>query len=162
MRRLDPLIDGPRIEELVGEDDRGRRKADEVMSPIDWNAGLSKRLALERLQDGTGFDQMHVDRLRKSGDHARGAQHIAHHGAPAGAILDECVGRGGAQHLLPHHARPQSQHLTEDLRDLCRRDEVAGGADRVARGVVSARLVPQAGGHVLRHAHRPMRADVLG
>jgi hypothetical protein len=60
---------------------------------------------------------------------------------------------------LPDRGGPQADKLAKDLADFRRRDEIAIFADRLARRVIAAVSVGEAGLHVGFDADRPVARD---
>ena len=72
-----------------------------------------------------------------------GAQGVAHQRAAAGAELGEDAGAAAA--VGPGLGQPEADELAEHLADLGGGGEVAGGAERVAGGVVAGEAEPHPG-----------------
>ena len=121
--------------------------------PLHRQIGAGERLPLALLQRRADLDQMHHDRRAEGRHDLRGAQRVEHHGAAAGAKLDQAHILRRA-HLPPDRGGPQPDQLAEHLADLGRGDEVAVGAERVARHVVAVVGMGEAQRHELPDRHR--------
>ena len=153
------LMDRQRVEEFVGEDDRGAvRHLVEAFVPLHRHTDAADRLALALLERRADLDEMHHDRLPEGGHRLQRTQGVEHHGAAAGAELDQAHVLRRA-HQLPGRGRPQPDQLAEHLADLGRGDEVAVGADGIAGDVVAVLGMREAQRHELRDRHRPGGGD---
>ena len=156
---LDRLVHRQCVEQLVGENDGGAvRHLVEGLMPHHRHVERGHGLLLALLQRRADLDQMHHDRGAECRHHLHRAQRIEHHGAAAGAELDQPhVLR--LSHLMPGRRRPQTEQLAEHLADLRRGDEIAVAAERIARRVVAVHRMAEAQLHVLPHRHRPGQRD---
>ncbi len=154
------LVDGQGVEELVGEDDggSGRRGGEGLVPAYRDIPDAAQRFALALLQGRAHLDEMHPRRAAEIGDAARRPQRVEHHGAAAGAELDDLDGVRRA-HLPPYLDCPQPDHFAEHLADFRRGDEVAGRADGVAVRVIAVLGIVEAKRHECGHRHRPVAGD---
>ena len=153
-----PLRHRQRIDELVGDDDRGRcpgryrrTSAAGLPSPpsvVRWTASSAALLSTSSI----------LERRAEFGNETRRAQRIAHQRAASRPQLDEPHGLRRA-HLLPDDGTPQPDELAEHLADLRRGDEVAGAADGGLPAVVAVLGILQAGLHVVVDADRAVARD---
>ena len=152
---LDRLVHRQRVEQFVGEHDGGPvRHLVEGLMPHHRHVERGHRLLLPLLQRRADLDQMQHDRGAERRHHLRRAQRVEHHGAAAGAELDQPhILR--LSHPVPGRRRPQAEQLAEHLADLGRGDEIAAAAERIARRVVAVHRMAEAQLHVLPHRHRP-------
>src|SRR5690606_7284188 len=106
-------------------------------------------------------DQVYPDGPRKIGHAPEGAQHVGHQGAATGAELDQAE-RGRPSHAQPQIGAPEADQFAEHLANLRRRDEVAGGAEGIARGVIAEPGMAQGLGHVVGNRDRALDRDTPG
>ncbi len=154
------LMNGQGVEEFVGEHDRGagRHLGERRMPAHRHVAGVAQRVRLALPQSRAHLDELHPQHAAELGRGAGGADGIEHHGAAAGADLDE-LEHGRRADLLPHLGGPQPDHLAEHLAHFRRGDEIAGGAERVALQVVAVIGIVEAQRHEGRDRHRPFAGD---
>ncbi len=88
----------------------------------------------------------------------RRAQCIGHQRAASRAELRQPRRLRGADQP-PRLRRPEAQQFAEHLADLGRGDEIAGGAEGIARGVVAVGRIEQAQAHVVGDAEWSVTAD---
>ncbi len=155
----DPLRDGQRIEELVGDDDGRPRAGRETRVP--QRTGTSSPFSVARWTGSSAAllsIELDAQRGAKRRHEARRPQRVAHQRAASGAKLDETQRRRRA-HLLPDDGAPQPDDLSEHLADLGRRDEIAAAADGRLASVVAMLGILQARLHVVGNADRSVARD---
>ncbi len=158
---LHRLMHRQRVEEFVGDDDeRAVRHLVERVVPVDRHVDTAERLLLPLLKHRARLDHVHDDGVAEFRQNARGAQHVHHHGAAAGAKLDKADVLRRA-HLAPDRCAPDADQLAEHLAYLGGGDEIAVAPERIARHVVAVPGIAQAQRHELAHRHRPAALDAL-
>ena len=95
---------------------------------------------------------------KKSGRPRGGAQGVGHQRAAPRPELDQPDARRRAD-LAPDFGRPQADQFAEHLRDFRRGDEIAVGAERIARGVIALGRMGQGERHVALDRDRPFVGD---
>ena len=151
------LADGQGVEKLVGhEEERAVGKVLDAVMPS--GGGIAEGLGLDRAEDGRRFDEMDPGGLGEARHGAGGAQDVGHQRAAPGAELGQHE-RARPPLVEPGLREAEAQHLAEHLADLRRGGEIAGRAQRIARGVVAPARVEQTFGHVIRDRQRPRRGD---
>ena len=153
------LMDRQGIEELVGEDD-DRTFGDflERAMPGGRETGGGQGLALNPLQHRADLDHVEGESGIELGHHLGRPHRIDHHCAAAGPELHQPDALGRSQRA-PGRGRPQTDQLAEHLADFRRSGEIAAGAERVARRVVTVLGMGEAERHVLRDRHRTGELD---
>ena len=159
IRAHDGLVNGERVEEFVGENDRGTigDVLDRAM-PERRYVGCGQRLALEALERRTDLDHVQHDGGTELRHHLGGPQCIEHHRAATGAELDQ-LDTLRRPHRPPDRRCPQPDQLAEHLADLRSGGEIARGSERIVRRVVAMLGMGEAERHVLRDRHRAAALD---
>jgi hypothetical protein len=153
------LPDAEGIEEFVGDEER-RPRPDvvEAVVPLDRHAGAGQGRFLALPQHGAGLDQGDANGVQEPRHDACGAQKIGHQRAAPRSQLDEPQ-RRRRTHRLPGGGAPHADQFAEHLRDLRRRGEIAGAAERVLAHVVAMAGMAEAQAHVAVDADRPLGRD---
>ena len=148
-----------RVEELVGDDDRGPgRNLAELLRPCDGDAAVEQELVLHRRQRRARLHEPDVERGAEFRDDPGRAQRVAHQRAPAGPDLDQVDG-ARRTHARPHLGRPQADKLAEHLRDFRGGGEVAARAERIPVHVIAELGMGERERHVAFDRDRTVPAD---
>ncbi len=123
--------------------------------------GAAEPAPLPLLQHRARLDEVETQRPGEPRHAGSGAQEVAHQRAAAGAELGEDH-RIGLPRALPEIGAPQPDQFAEDLADLGRGDEIAGGAERIMPGVIAGLGVVQRHRHERGDRERPLAADPPG
>src|SRR5579863_8830310 len=147
------LTDRQRVEEFIGDEQhRTMRQSYNVV--VKHRRESREFFLLHAAQHGAALDEMQTHSFCKARHVTRRAQRVNHHRAATGPELDE-QHRVRRAEALPVIRAPRADQLAENLADLRRGDEIARGAERVARRVVESAHF----GHVIGDADRSRRVD---
>ena len=157
-RPADELADRQGVQELVGDQQQRpvARQARRLVVPLHRQPGQERRLPLA--QGRAGLDQMDAHGGGERGHHPRRPQRVGHQRAAPGPELDHGHPAGPPEIEPVLHQR-QADQLAEQLADLRRGDEVAGGAQRIAARIVARHWMGQGQRHVAGDRDRAVVED---